>query len=419
MGQVILPWLAPMITLVVLSAFFSGSEAALFSLQPRDRRTLSRAPGGGRSAVELLKDPERLLSAVLFWNLGVNMTYFAITSIVGARLESREPTAALLFTAVSLVALIFFGEMLPKSIAVLSPVRFSRFAGPLVALAVRIVTPLLPVVRLANTAARRLIWPGFRPERELEVSDIERAIELGTGDAALAARERAALRQLMQLTETRVDEWMLPRRHLQLQRMPLQFDALTGGLPAGGYILIVEPDSEEIIASIGIRTLRPSQIDNLSEATEPVIYVPWSATVAYTFDALQAADRHVAAVINEYGETIGVLTIDVILEGILRLHGGRPPDDSGDINFEVIRPGVWRVSGMMSVRRLADHLSAPPPESRHVTLAGLMQEENERLPRLGDQCRWDRFELEVVETSGRGQVRIEIRETASEGDGPA
>lgn len=416
MWQVILPWLAPMIALMILSAFFSGSEAALFSLRPRDRRTLSRAPGGGRVAVDLLGDPERLLSAVLFWNLAINMTYFAITSIIGARLESREPTAAFLFTAASLVAIIFFGEMLPKSIAVLSPMRFSRFVGPLVAVAVRIVTPLLPAVRIANTAVRRLIWPAFRPERDLEVSDIERAIELGTGDAALAARERAALRQLMQLTETRVDEWMLPRRQLQLHRMPLQLDALAGGLPAGGYILIVEADSEEIVASIGVRTLRPSQMDNLSEATEPVIYVPWSATVAYTFDALQAADRHVAAVINEYGETIGVLTIDVILEGILRLHVGRPPDDSGDVNFEVVRPGVWRVSGMMSVRRLADYLNAPPPESRHVTIAGLMQEENERLPRTGDICRWDRFELEVVETSGRGQLRIEIRDALDGGD---
>ncbi|WP_164101071.1 CNNM domain-containing protein [Candidatus Laterigemmans baculatus] len=426
MWQAILPWLAPMTGLMVLSGFFSGSEAALFSLRPRDRRALARTGSGGRAAVGLLEDPERLLSAVLFWNLGINMTYFAITSIVGARLESREPTAALLFTAASLMAIIFFGEMLPKSIAVLSPMRFSRIAGPLVVLAVRIVTPLLPAVQLANTIARRLIWPGFRAERELEVSDIERAIELGTGDAALAARERAALRQLMQLTEIRVDQWMLPRRHLQLHRMPLQIDALANGLPAGGYLLIIEPDSEEIISSIGIRTLRPSQLDDLGEAIEPVLYVPWSATVAYTFDALHSADRHVAAVINEYGETIGVVTIDMILEGILRLHGvgspesgnegGRAIEEGADVNFEVIRPGVWRVSGMMSVRRLADHLHATPPESRYVTIAGLMQEENERLPRLGDSCRWDRFELEVVETSGRGQLRVEIRETPGEGE---
>lgn len=419
MWQVILPWLAPMAVLIILSALFSGSEAALFSLRPRDRRTLARSSGGGRMAVRLLEDPEHLLSAVLFWNLAINMTYFAITSIVGAKLEATAPTAAFLFTAGSLMVIIFFSEMLPKSIAVLSPLHFSRFVGPPLALAVRLVGPLLPIVRVANTAARRLLWPDFRAERDLEVGDIERAIELGTGDAALAARERAALRQLLQLAETRVEEWMLPRSHLRLHRAPLGLGALSGGLPPGGYVLIAEPDSEEIIASIGIRTLRPSQMDNLSGAIEPVIYVPWSATVADAFDALQAADRHVAAIVNEYGDTIGVLTIDVILEGILRLHAGRPPDDNIDANFEVVSEGVWRVSGMMSVRRLADHLNVPRPESRSVTIAGLMQEENERIPRLADTCRWDRFELEVVESNGRGQVRIEIRDTSGGGDATA
>jgi CBS domain containing-hemolysin-like protein len=181
-------------------------------------------------------------------------------------------------------------------------------------------------------------------------------------------------------------------------------------------VLIAEPESEEIVASIAVRTLRPSQMDSLDTATEPVIYVPWSATVADTFELLQAADRPVAAVVNEYGDTIGVLTIDVILEGILRLHAGRPPEVGSEAHFEVVSDGVWRVSGMMSVRRLAEHLGAALPDSRNVTIAGLMQSENERFPRVGDSCRWDRFMLQVVEAASRGQVRIEIREAPKQGD---
>ena len=418
MWQAILPWLAPMVALMLMSAFFSGSEAALFSLRAKDRRALARGPIGGRVAVKLLDDPENLLSAVLFWNLLVNMTYFAIAAIVGAKLEQSGGAVVVIFTVLSLIALIFFGEMLPKSIAVLNPRRFSQFVGPPLVLAVKLLSPVLPLVRVINTAARRLLWPGFMPEKDLEVADIERAIELGTGDAALAARERAALRQLVQLASTRVDEWMLPRSHLRLQRPPISKVSLAEGIPQSGYLLIAEPDSEEIIASIAIRTLRPSQMDALETAAEPVIYVPWSATVADTFDALHAADRSVAAVVNEYGDTIGVLTIDVILEGILRLHAGRPPEDGSEAHFEVVSSGVWRVSGMMSVRRLAEHLGAPPPESRNVTIAGLMQEENQRFPRVGDWCRWDRFRLEVVEAVQRGQVRIEIRELPEDGHSP-
>lgn len=414
MWQALLPWLAPMLALIVLSAFFSGSEAALFSLRAKDKRALLRGPIGGRVAVKLLEDPENLLSTVLFWNLLINMTYFAIAAIVGSKLEEKGGAVVIIFTALSLISIIFFSEMLPKSIAVLSPRRFSQFAGPPLALAVKVLTPVLPIVSVINTLARRLIWPGFSPEKDLEVADIERAIELGTGDAALAARERAALRQLVQLASTRVDEWMLPRSHLRLHRPPISSAILKEGIPQSGYLLIAEPNSEEIIASIGVRTLRPSQMDSLETAAEPVIYVPWSASVAATFDAMQAADRSVAAIVNEYGDTIGVLTIDVILEGILRLHSGRPPEEGSEAHFEVVSAGVWRVSGMMSVRRLSEHLGAPPPESRNVTIAGLMQEENERFPRAGDVCRWDRFQLEVIEAGPKGRVRIEIRELPRE-----
>ena len=74
--------------LVVLSALFSGSEAALFSLNHRGRKSLARGGAGARIAAELLRHPEQLLSAILFWNLLINMTYFAIAAIVGSRLGS-------------------------------------------------------------------------------------------------------------------------------------------------------------------------------------------------------------------------------------------------------------------------------------------------------------------------------------------
>ena len=79
----IVPWLVAMVVLIACSAFFSASETALFSLRERDRRRLKKGGRSSRTAAALLKEPERLLSAVLFWNLTVNMAYFAVASIVG------------------------------------------------------------------------------------------------------------------------------------------------------------------------------------------------------------------------------------------------------------------------------------------------------------------------------------------------
>ena len=164
-----------MSALILFSAFFSGSEAALFSLHPRGRRQVSRGGISGRAASKLLDDPESLLSAILFWNLLINMTYFAIAAIIGGRLES-DPTMgssrAIAFTVASLLAIIFFSEMLPKSFAVLAPVKISTLVGAPLSLAVRMVRPALPLVKATNLAASRLIWPTFEPEPTIDLSDI-------------------------------------------------------------------------------------------------------------------------------------------------------------------------------------------------------------------------------------------------------
>lgn len=85
-----IPWLIAMSVLIIGSGFFSASEAALFSLKPLDRRTLKTGNAAQRLAARLLENPERLLSAVLFWNLTTNIAYFAIGSIVSLRLEEAS-----------------------------------------------------------------------------------------------------------------------------------------------------------------------------------------------------------------------------------------------------------------------------------------------------------------------------------------
>jgi hypothetical protein len=102
---------------------FSGSEAALFSLRWPDRRAMEKGSSPQRIAVDLLGDPDRLLSAVLFWNLTVNLAYFALASVVALRLEHRsedEHASAVAFGFLALLAIIFCGEMLPKSLGVLA-----------------------------------------------------------------------------------------------------------------------------------------------------------------------------------------------------------------------------------------------------------------------------------------------------------
>lgn len=402
--------------LILLSALFSGSEAALFSLTARQRRQLPRSGVGGRVAERLLRDSEQLLSAILFWNLLINMTYFAVASIVASRIDATEElgaSVAFAFTVASLLMMIFFSEMLPKSLAVLAPRQASVLIAPPLSLAVRVVSPLLPIVKTSNLLASRLLWPAFEPENEIDLADIERAVELGTDDAALLERERSALRSLVEIAETRASELMRPRSRLHLVESPIQQEELFAQTPPGGYAIITDPNSDQMVGALGVRMLRPSQIDGYDDLVEPVLYVPWSATVARVLDLLNERDLSVAVVVDEYGDGIGALSIDRIFRRMLAPERDHFEEDNNAVAIEQVGPDVYQVAGSASLRRLAKHLGVEIPEGSVATVAGFIQRHNERLPRVGDHAPLGEFDLRV-ETEEESDLRIEVRRRRTE-----
>jgi CBS domain containing-hemolysin-like protein len=412
--MIVWPWLVAMAVLIACSAFFSASEAALFYLRWQDRRLLEAGSRAQRVAAGLLADPDRLLTAVLFWNLMTNMAYFAIASIVGIQLEDH-PAAAVTFTFGSLICIIFLSETLPKSLAVLSPRRLATLVALPLAVAVRAVDPLMPVLRLVNLLSRRLIWPRFRAEPYLEVSDLERAIELSTSNAQHVEQEQTVLRNIVLLSEIRVDEWMRPRAQFRAFPPPVSLSDLGGKMTPSGYLLITEPDSEEVASAIHLQSLSDVPHEHLEHHAEPVLYIPWCSTVADALDQMQTRDRDAAAIVNEFGETIGILTFEDILDTIFsdqpsqsrRLFGRQPIRETAN--------GVWRVTGMTGLRRLARYLDVELPPSRSVTVAGVIQETLQRLATVGDECDWGPFHLTVIEAPKRGQLLIELRRTAPHG----
>lgn len=386
------PFLVAMFWLVLASGLFSGSEAALFSMRDRDRKQLKRSGAAGRVVIRLLSQPDHLLAAILFWNLLINMIYFALVAIVANQVSQPG-----LFTFASLVTIIFFSEMLPKSIAVMTPLKIGLGIGVPISIAVAIVSPVLPIVRWANEAAARLLWPSFEPEPEINLADIERAIDLGTDDAMLIRRERAALQALVAMAETRADEMMRPRSRLSVVTPPLSAASLTSGSPPGGYLLVADGNDdtgETLVASIAVRLLRPQQFDDLTSAMEPVLYVPWSARVSKVYDDLDRQDLNVAVVVNEFGEVVGALSIDEILRGVLANKGHR---DTAEDQIKQIGGDHYRMPGMTSLRSLAKMLSIELPEERAATVAGYLQRHNERVPRAGDVAPLPPYELVVTD----------------------
>jgi putative hemolysin len=406
------PWLLAMGLLLFCSAFFSSSEAALFYLNRQERRRLASGNRAQRMAAALLAEPDRLLTAVLFWNLLINITYFTIVSLISIALERQgRTTEAGVFAVGSLLVIIVFSEILPKSVAVLQPRIVAVLVGVPLSAAVRVVDPVMPGLRLVNLLSQRVLWPGFKPEPYLRVGDLERAVELSISDAALLEQEQTVLQRIVSFSEIRADELMRPRTALLAFHPPVALADLGGRLPPSGYLLVTEPDSDEVAAAIALKRLWNVPTEHIEEFAEPVVYLPWCTTVAEALETMQRSSRRVAAVINEFGETIGILTADDILDEIFSPASSRSQRLLQRVPIRQVDHNLWHVTGMTSLWRLVRHFDVDRPASKSVTVAGVIQEVLERLPNPGDQCRWGPFHFKVIDVPQRGQLIVELTRT--------
>ncbi len=407
----LLPWLVTMAVLLVCSAFFSASEAALFFLQPRDRRVLASGNPAQRMAAALLETPERLLSAVLFWNLVINIAYFSISSICAIQIERNAAfgqSAAVGFAVASLLAIILFSEMLPKSFAVLKPALLAQTVSFPLSLAVRLVDPIMPLLQSINLISTRLIWPGFEAEAEIDVSDLERAIEHSGADPNLIRQEQAVLQNVVQLSNILVEEWMRPRTQFNHYQPPVNLADLNRKIPASGYLLVTEVDSDNIEKAIRLDNQYELPDRNLEKLATPVLYLPWCATVADALEKMTYRDREVTVVVNEHGETIGILTIEDILETVFVYSPSRANRLLDLPPVEEVEPNRWRVAGIMSLRQLSRRFQIELPETDSVTVRGVIQEELQRLAKRGDSCEWGPLLLKVIDAPQRGDLLVEV-----------
>ncbi len=401
-----------MAVLAAASAFFSCSEAALFSLQSDDRRVLKAGAAAQRIAVDLLSQPDRLLTAILFWNLIVNISYFALASVIGIELEREVHRGeAGLVTLVSLLAIILLSEMVPKTAGVMVPrVMASLISLPLAA-AVRAFDPIAPVFATVNRALRRLFFPSFRVEPYLELSDLEQAITVSTSDEELATQERMALQNIVLLSDLRAEELMRPRIQYQSFTPPVDLEDLGGQLTPSGYLLVTEPDSDEIAGAIALKYLPTIPRHHLEHFAQPVVYVPWCSSVAAVFDELQASGREVAAIVNELGETIGIITLEDLLHTVFEEEPSRSSRLLATSPIQQLEANLWRVTGITSLRRLGRAFEVELPPSKSRTVAGIVQEQLQRLPLSGDKVQWHLFEFHVTEADQLGRMTVELRFT--------
>jgi putative hemolysin len=221
--------------------------------------------------------------------------------------------------------------------------------------------------------------------------------------------EQSALRNIVLLSELPAEELMRPRNQYQSYEAPVHLDDLQGQLPPGGYVLITDAESDEITAAIPLKQLAAIPRHHLENFGHPVIYAPWCATVAAILDDLRRQERAVAAIVNEYGETIGIITIEDIMETIFEDQSSRSARLLATSSIVPVAPDRWHVTGMTNLRRLSRHFDVPLESSRSVTVAGILQERLQRIPEASDELLWSGFYFRVLEAEESGATKVELR----------
>ena len=409
------PAFIAMAVLAVCSAFFSCSEAALFSLQPEDRRALKTGSRTQRMAVRLLEQPEQLLMAILFWNLIINIAFFTISSLVSIKLQNDDrQTEAGVVALVSMFSIILMSEMTPKTVGVLAPRFMASVVSMPLTVAIRIFSPIAPIFSAVNQALRRVFFPTFQKESYLELADLEQAITISTPNEELAAQERLALQNIVQLSDITAEELMRPRTLYKTFTPPVALEDLNGELPRSGYLLVTEAESEEIVGAIPLKLLSTIPRHNLEHFATPVVYVPWSASVATVFDHLNAEDCEVAAIINEFGETIGIVTLEDLLQTVFEDESSRSARLLDTASIHEVGENLWHVTGMTSLRRLSRTFEVTLPKSKSTTVAGIAQEVLQRLPEAGDEIEWPPFRFRVLELTDAHHMMFEMKRVEAE-----
>ena len=191
---------------------------------------------------------------------------------------------------------------------------------------------------------------------------------------------------------------------------PIHLADLRREVPPGDYLLVQNADTEDIEGAIALANLPTLPEQHLEHVAEEVLHVPWCATVAYTLQLMRERLTSVASVVTEFGETMGVVLYEDIVDTVLVPEMGRTRRLLEREPVLEVGPGRYHVEGLTTLRYLCRRLGIEhePATDGVITVAGMLHDELEHIPVVGDDCTWRGFRFRVIEVSKRTQLRAVV-----------
>jgi putative hemolysin len=381
-----LPLVLAVIALVSLSAFFSGSETAFFSLSRSTVEAMERSGRRQRTAAGLLKAPRMLLVTILLGNLLVNIaSTSAVTALaIGLFGEKGVGIAVVVMTIVILI----FGEIGPKSLALKNSRNFATGAVPLLRFFYIVMDPArILLSRIADfTVERSSAVFGERRER-YEAHELATAVELGHHEGLFDDFEREILTNLFLFTETAVHEIIVPRVEVfSLDVRTSLRDAIAQVKERGFSRVPLYGGKDDNIVGVLLAKdlLRYSRDERvrLSEIMRPPLFVPETKHIRDLFGELIASHQHLVIAVDEHGSFSGILSLEDIIEEIFgEIRDRREPKVE---DYVMVGEDSIIVEGAMELEDFNDVFGTEIDSPEVETVGGFLIEQIGRIPREGE-----------------------------------
>ncbi len=415
--------LSIMLVLLILSAFFSGSETSMMSINRFRLKHLSKESRAAKRVQKMLERPDRLLGVILLGNNFVNIMASAIASIIAIRIwgDMGVLIASILLTVVILI----FAEVSPKTLAALYPEKIAFPASGILKFLLVVLYPLVWLVNIVSNGLLRLFGIHVEKFNHVSLSKEELRTIVHETSERVHASHRSMLLGILDLEKVRIEDIMIPRNEIIGIDLTNNWEAIKGQLASTQhtFLPVYEEDLNDIVGVLHVKHAlhllanEKSSKDKLKDILMEPYFVPEGSSLANQLVNFKTHKKRLALIVNEYGDLEGLITLEDIFEEIV----GEFTTDMASATHQDIHPqedGSIFIDGSATLRDINKSLSLNFSLEGPKTLSGLIVEYLQTIPSTGTCCLINHVVIEVIQVQDNRIKTIKIipRESSSDID---
>jgi len=403
-----------LIILVFFSAFFSGSEIAMFSLSEVDIRILvEKNISGAKILAKMMENPSRLLATILIGNNLANIAAAGLATVVTE--QYFQNYAVSIAVGFMTVIILIFGEITPKGLCTTHAKTFApSLARPLswFHFVFYPVSYLLEKFLSKITPQEKKILTGHSDD--LAEVEVRTRAQLGVEEGTIEQEEFELITNAFEFQDTTIEEIMIPKS--DIMSLPAG-DSIDDHLAffmnlSKSRIPLYEDNPENIIGILYIYDIIPLAIKNekdakLKDIMSNALFIPEQMKAAELFRLLQSKNIHIAIVVDEFGQTVGLITMEDLLEELV----GEIEDET-DISCKLIKhleDNKYLVAGTAEIEEVNTILGLQLPEEDHRTISGLILKTIQYIPKSGEKLSIYGIDIIVKEASNKKIIKLLIK----------